>query len=192
MADSSLLNQFLREVLAAIVLAIVLGWLGTSRLRAHRAEPRVMFMPWTVFATGLVCFALFSAIVVIQLAIPNKTVTVWTVGTFVVLAALSLPVLSSWFLEKHSYNDDGAAIRTFIGQRKKLRWAELKAVGHSHTMKWFRLEGHDGTIGRLSYMLAGLPEFAQVLLRRAPPHTIDPATLKLLQETAAGRPPRVG
>jgi hypothetical protein len=192
MADSFVISQFLREALLAIVLAMVLGWLGASRLRARHATPRVMFMPWSVFAMGLVCFALFSAIVVVQLAIPNKTVTVWTAGTFVVLAALSLPVISAWFFEKHSYDEDGVSIRTFIGHRKKLRWAELKAVGHSDGMKWFRLEGQDGTTGRISYMLAGLPEFSQELLRRVPPQAIDPATLKLLEDTAAGRPPRVG
>ena len=38
MADSSFLSQFLREALLGIVLAIVLGRIGTSRLRARRTD----------------------------------------------------------------------------------------------------------------------------------------------------------
>jgi hypothetical protein len=34
----------LRESLLAIVLAIVHGWIATSRLRVRRAEPQVLFV----------------------------------------------------------------------------------------------------------------------------------------------------
>jgi hypothetical protein len=56
-------------------------------------------------------------------------------------------------------------------------------------MKWFRLETQTGTIGRVSVMVMGLPEFARLLLQRTSMTAIDPATAKILRETAQGNPP---
>lgn len=40
-------------------------------------------------------------------------------------------------------------------------------------------------------MLMGLPEFARLLLAHAPREALEPETLRVLQETAEGRPPSV-
>jgi len=37
----------------------------------------------------------------------------------------------------------------------------------------------------------GLPELARLLLRKAPAGTIDAKTIKLLEATADGQPPRI-
>jgi hypothetical protein len=59
-------------------------------------------------------------------------------------------------------------------------------VHYAPVLKWFRLETREGKVARISAMLVGLPEFAQVLLRRAPPGAIDDETAQVLRATAAG------
>jgi hypothetical protein len=58
-------------------------------------------------------------------------------------------------------------------------------------MKWFRVESQTGTVVRLSLMLMGLPEFAQLLLAHAGREAIEKSTLPLLEMTASGNPPSV-
>ena len=62
---------------------------------------------------------------------------------------------------------------------------------YAPVMKWFRLENSSGEVARISAMLVGLPEFARLLLRQAPPRAIEDATLPILQATADGDPPPV-
>jgi hypothetical protein len=56
-------------------------------------------------------------------------------------------------------------------------------------MKWFRLETHTGQVVRVSAMVMGLPEFARLLLARAPQGAVDADSRLVLEATAAGNPP---
>ena len=153
------------------------------------SRPGEMRMPVDVLAIGMVCLLLFCGLVGTQVVFPNKTVTWWTIGIFVALALMCLPVISAFFVEKHRLSDEGMAFRNFAGVRKTVAWAELQSVRYSPAMKWFRLETGSGTVARISVALTGLPAFARLVLRSAPPAAIEPATRPVLEATAAGRPP---
>jgi hypothetical protein len=174
------------------VIALVMGWLGRSRVRARpAADARRMVHPPGVLIVGLICFAFFAGITVVSNLYPNDTATWWTTAVFVGFALLALSLMMAFFLERHDVSDEGVATRTFVGTRKSIRWADLAAVRYAPSMKWFRLETGSGTVARISVMLMGLPEFARVLLQHAPPGAIDAATLDVLRATAAGNPPSV-
>jgi hypothetical protein len=176
----------------AAVMVLVMGWLGRSRLRARpAADARRLAHPPGVLIVGLVCFAFFAGIAVVSNVVPNETSTWWTTAVFVAFALLGLALVSTLFLEQHDVSDEGLVSRTFVGTRKSIRWSDLTAVRYAPSMKWFRLETASGTVARISVMLMGLPEFARVLLQHTPPGAIDAATLDVLRETAAGKPPSV-
>jgi len=176
----------------AVVMVLVMGWLGRSRLRARpAADARRLVHPPSLLIFGFVCFSFFAGIAVISNIYPNNTATWWTTAVFVGFALLALSLMMAFLLEQHDVSDEGLASRTFLGTRKHLRWSELAAVRYAPSMKWFRLETQAGGIARISVMLMGLPEFARVLLQHAPPGAIDAATLDVLRETAAGNPPSV-
>lgn len=54
--------------------------------------------------------------------------------------------------------------------------------------KWFRLDGANGEVVRVSAMLMGLSEFARVVLQKVSGSSIDPAARPILEQTAAGSP----
>lgn len=135
------------------------------------------------------CFAFFAGIAVISNAFPNSTTTWWTTAIFVGFALMSVPMMVDYFLGRHDLSDEGLSYGKMLGGRGYFRWSELHRVHYAPVMKWFRLETREGNVARISAMLVGLPEFAQVLLRRAPPGAIDDETLQILRATAGGNPP---
>jgi hypothetical protein len=191
MAGQSWIEFLIQWGIWAVVVLAVMGWLGRSRLRAGTLQPDEMRMPWGILVLGVLCFLLFSGGVIFQIVVPNPTVTVWTILAFAGFTCLSLPIISSFFLETHHLSDDSIDFRNLLGVRKNLRWRDLKSVRYASNMRWFRLETHDGTVARVSINLKGLPEFARLLLHKAPRDAIDPATLPVLQQTAAGHPPSI-
>jgi hypothetical protein len=72
-----------------------------------------------------------------------------------------------------------------------LRWGEVTSVRYSQAAKWFRLDGANGEVVRVSAMLMGLPEFARILLQEVAAASIDPAARPILEQTAAGSPPSI-
>jgi Bacterial PH domain len=157
--------------------------------RRMASRPGEMRMPVSVLAIGVACLLVFCTLVAAQVIFPNKTVSGWTIGIFVVLALMCLPVISAFFVEEHRLSDDGMASRTFAGIRKTVRWSELQSVRYSPAMKWFRLDTRSGTTVRVSIALTGLPNFARLVLSHAPAGAIDAGSRPVLEATAAGRPP---
>jgi hypothetical protein len=69
-------------------MAIVMGWLARSRLRARPAsDTRRLVHPASTLIVGLVAFAFFAGLAVVSNVVPNKTTTWWTTAVFVVRAA---------------------------------------------------------------------------------------------------------
>jgi len=98
--------------------------------------------------------------------------------------------VAAYVLEHYAVSEDGISGKDFIGRARQLRWSELRSVRYGALMKWFRLESA-GSVVRVSAMLTGLPEFAQLCLKRAPQAAIDAPTRAVLEATAAGNPPSV-
>jgi hypothetical protein len=175
-----------------ILMAVVMAWIARSRLRSRTAsQARLLVHPPSTLVVGLVGFALFAGSAVVSNVYANKTTTVLTTAVFLGFAALSLLVVADYFLAKHEVTNEGINYRRLTGRRGSLKWAEVATVHYAPSMKWFRLATRSGEVARVSAMLVGLPEFAQLVLRQVPPSAIEPDTLPVLQATADGHPPSV-
>lgn len=187
-----MLASLIQWTIWGIAMSLVMGWLGKSRLKKrHPDMRRHLHAPLGILIVGLVCFLFFATIAVVSNVFPNKTTTWWTTTLFVGFALLSVPMIADYFRARHYVSEEGMSYGRLLGSRRHLQWAELRSVKFAPAMKWFRLETQSGDVARISAKLLGLPEFAQLLLAHAPPQAIDPATLTVLQATAAGRPPPV-
>jgi hypothetical protein len=58
-------------------------------------------------------------------------------------------------------------------------------------MGWFLLVKIDGETVRVSALLVGLPEFARIVLEEVRPAAIEATTRPVLEQTAAGFPPKL-
>ena len=171
----------------AIVMTAVMAWLARSRLKPRPpADSGRLYHPTSTLIVGLVSFVFFAGIAVISNVYANRTTTWWTTAIFVGFAVMSVPIMLDYFLARHTVSDEGLSYSRMLRRRGYLRWSELHRVHYAPVLKWFRLETREGKVARISAMLVGLPEFAQVLLRRAPPGTIDDETVQVLRATAAG------
>lgn len=176
----------------AVLMLVIMGWLGRNRFRRRPAtEAHRMAHPPSTLIVGLVCLALFGTLAVVSNVIPNETTTWWTTAIFLGFAALSVPLVIDYFMARHEVSEEGLTYATWSGTRRLLPWSELRSVNFSPGMKWFRLETREGSKARISVMMMGLPEFARRLLAHAPTDAIDAHTLSVLQDTAEGRPPSV-
>lgn len=198
--NSGFWAEVLHWTLWGAVMALVMGWLARSRLRARPAtEARHLVHPPSTLIMGIVGLTLFGGIAVLLAVLlivipPQAAASVpwfmwWLVAAFLAFALLFVPSVSGFFLERHEISERGIAFRSWMGVRKYLRWSDLCAVRYGPIMSCFRLRTGTGTAARVSLSLMGLPEFARLLLRNSPEGAIDPGTLKILQATAAGNPP---
>jgi hypothetical protein len=106
-------------------------------------------------------------------------------------ALLSVPIITSYFIDKHEASESGLVFTTMLGASKCVRWEEVKSLRYAPLMKWFHVEANSGEVPRISIMLMGLPEFARLALARVPPSAIQTSTLEVLRATADGNPPAV-
>jgi hypothetical protein len=183
----------LQWTLWALIMVLVMGWIGRSRFRVRpTAGAPTLGHPPSTLIVGLMCFGFFAGIAVASNVFRNKTTTWWTTIVFVGFALLSAAMVVDYFIAKHEVSAEGLFYRKLIvGTRKHLRWSDLRAVRYSPPMKWFRLETRSGDVARISVMLTGLPDFARLLLAHAPGGAVDADTLHVLEATAEGNPPSV-
>jgi hypothetical protein len=180
----------LKWTLWAIVMAVVMGWLGRNRFRPrHKEELGTLRHPTSTLMIGVVCFSFCAALTIYSAVTTDKTASWQTTTLFAGFAAMSALMTLEYFMARHCVSDEGLAYRKLLGSTGFLRWSELKRIRYGSTMKWFRLDAMDGRVVRLSAMLMGLPEFAQALLKSAPAEAMDSDTLQILQATAEGNPP---
>jgi len=175
-----------------ILMTIIMGWVAKSR---HKRRPlsdgRQLAHPPSTLIIGLVGFIFFAGIAVISNVFANETTTWWTTAIFVGFAVLSVPMIADYFFARHELSEEGLSYGRMNGSRGNLRWSDIRRVKYSQSLKWFRIETSAGAVARVSAMLIGLPEFAKLLLAHTRPTAIDPETLRILKETAAGNPPSV-
>lgn len=175
-----------------VLMALVMGWIGRSRLRARpRSQSDELRHPPSTLIVGGIGLVFFGGCAVMSNLFPNRTVTWWTTAIFVGFALLFVLLIADYFLARHTVSEAGLSYGRLMGRRGYLRWSDLRRVTYAPSMKWFRLEGRSGDVARISVMLLGLPVFAQVVLAQAPPAAIAPETRAILEATAAGDPPSV-
>jgi hypothetical protein len=110
---------------------------------------------------------------------------------FVGFACLGAPLIVEYYRVVHRLEEGGLRYTPLLSSPNFMPWTDVKSVRYAQSLKWFRIEGRDGQIVRVSVMLMGLPEFARVLLSKVPESRIDPAARVLLKQTAEGHPPSV-
>lgn len=121
----------------------------------------------------------------------HPATTLGTALCFSLLGLMALPLVADYFFARHRLSDEAIDFGHRFGGRGTMRWADVRRVRFSPTMKWFVLEDEARIRARVSANLAGLPEFARLVLANVPPEAIDKKTHKLLVDASVGRRPRV-
>ena len=195
--EANALIKALQWPLWFIVMSFIMGALGRSRMKGRAGDAQnVMRPPVAMLITGGVCIIFFVILAILSQAypgvdghgVPLKEANPWFAVFFFGFAALGLPIVISYYRECHRIGPEELQYRT-LTKEGVLWWRGVTKVRYSHAMKWFRLEGGNGEIVRISVALTRLPEFARMALEKIPPASIDDPTRALLTATAAGNPP---
>ncbi|WP_431047690.1 hypothetical protein [Roseateles sp. L2-2] len=155
-------------------------------------SPIALRAPITSLVIGALSAAFFFWLAAVSFATgKHPAATLGTTLCFVALGLMALPMVADYFFARHLLSDDAIDFGRRFGGRGTMRWADVRRVRFSPTMKWFVLEDQAGTRARVSTNLGGLPEFARLVLAHVPPEAIDKKTHKLLVDASVGRRPRV-
>lgn len=171
-----------------ILMLLILRWISRSRLRtpATAGAHRLVY-PRSIGIIGLVGTIFSGALA--MLSSLSSTASPVIPLLFLAFALLSIWIVAEYARVQHEITETGITYRRLIARGGHLPWSEIRRVYYSSWRGAFVLQGSSGERLSISTLMAGLPEFAQMLLRKAPPEAIDPRTRMILQETAAGRPP---
>lgn len=195
--EANALIKTLQWPLWFLVMSVVMGALGRSRMKQRTGDTsNVMRSPFAMLVVGGVCIIFFVILAILSQAFPGvdghgvplKEANPWFAVFFFGFAALGLPIVISYYRERHLIGPEELQYRT-LTKEGVLWWRGVTKVRYSPSMKWFRLEGSNGEVVRISVALTGLPEFARMALEKIPPESIDAVTRALLTATAAGNPP---
>jgi hypothetical protein len=194
-----------REILlplAAWMGRSVAHWLQRSRLTCPRPDSRVLEFPRSHFLFGaaalFLCILLTAADLVAFFIMQGAAgfamdllIVVGLMSSLTCTAGCVFIVLE-YFRVRFRLEPGGMAYQTVLASPGFLHWIDVSRI-HRSRFGWFQIEKSDGTIIRVSIMLAGLPAFAAVVLDLIPGCCIDAYTEKVLKQVAVGRlPPLLG
>lgn len=192
MGESAWWEPILKYAFGVIAMTLVMGWIAGSRMKKRKSiESNCLRHPPSTLVFAVIAFVFFGGIAILSNVYANRTTTWWTTTLFVALASASLVSILDYFVARHEMSESGMSYGRLCGPKRSLRWSELRNVRYAPFMRWFRLETTNGEVARISSMLMGLPEFARLVLRHAPPESIEEDTLSRLRATANGNPPPV-
>jgi hypothetical protein len=175
-----------------VLMSLVMGWLARSRQRPRLPnEQPILEYPRSVLIVGLVCSGLFVALALCVLLFPGETGSPLIALFFLGFALLGVPLIAEYVRVRHQVEPGGLRYQTLSGKRGFLQWAYITRIRYSEGAKWFRIDGTNGEVIRISAMLTSLPEFARAALQGVARERIDAKTMHILESTAAGAPPSV-
>ena len=100
----------------AVVMTVVMGWLGRSRLQRRIGEdPGTLRHPTSTLIMGAIGFCLFAACTVLSALSRNGTAPWWVSTGFAVGAAMSAAMVLDYFMARHRVSDGGLAYRKLFG-----------------------------------------------------------------------------
>ena len=183
-----LLLELAGWVASGVAMTLLMGWLTRDRLRPRRADqPLRLVNPPSVLILGLVVSLFFITLFLLSSVFyRNETSTWWVAAIFLTFAAGGLWMVLSWAVERVDVSPARIVRRTALGTRQSVQWADIERVTWASGMKWFRIQGEDGSCVRVSASLTALPEFAQAVLRLARSAQMDEHTREVLEATARG------
>ena len=175
----------------AAAMSLVMGWLARSRQQPPAGHAQgTLVHPRTTLVIGVVCALIFVALALASAIFPGTTGSVWVTLLFLAFASLGALIILEYQRARHTVTPEGIHYGRLFGQGGFLPWKNIQTLHYSASAKWFRLQGPQG-VARLSAMLVGLPQFAQLALANVSPQAIDPPTRVVLEQTAAGHLPSI-
>ncbi|WP_146619937.1 hypothetical protein [Acuticoccus sediminis] len=169
-----------------------MGWLGRARLkRRHDSEMNRLVHPLPTLLLGISSCTVSVVVTIPAIALSNQHLSWWVYVFLKGLFYLSFYFLSAYFIDKHTVSSEGLQYSTIIGRQKEILWIDVQFIQYNFLMKWFQIRSRSRQVARLSAILMGLPQFAQVALEHVPNDALDRVTEDILEETARGNPPSV-
>jgi len=180
----------------------VVDWLQRSRLSYTPPEPQVLVLPRShlIFgASALFLFLMFTGalvatFIIMQGAAGFAVDLLIVVGLMISLTCTvgCIVMVLEYSRVRFRLEPGGMAYQTLLAGPGFLYWIDVSQI-HRSRFGWFRIESSDGTIVRVSIMLAGLPAFAAIILDLIPECAMDAYSKEVLRQVAAGRlPPLLG
>ncbi len=182
------------HILTDVFVVLFMLWLSRARLRRRPYHERdILAYPPILLVFGIIYLLLFLGFAVLILLTTSGAERLKFFLLSVAFSLGGLPIIAASLFEKHRVSALGIEYSPLlgVGSGGYLPWSEVRRVKFSSFMRWFILEGYDGTKVRISVMMMGLPEFARYLLASVAPEAIEARALHLLQQTAYGFPPRL-
>jgi hypothetical protein len=169
-----------------VVMSLVMVWLERSRHPARSSAPAtVLKYPRSYLVVGITCSVGLFALAGSSARDGSPLVC----SMFLGFALAGLVMVGEYLRVRYRLAPGGLRYRTLLGKRGFLRWADMRRIRYSSVAKWFRIEGAQGEVVRVSAMMRSLPEFARAALADVSRDGIDPATVDVLEATASGSPP---
>jgi hypothetical protein len=140
----------------AVAMGAVMGWMARSRdaVPSPGSVGR-MAHPKSTLIVGVVGTVFFVLLAVLSAVFPGKTGTLAVSAAFLGFAALNALMLLEYRNARHELLPDGMRFGGLFRRGGTLRWAELRRVSYSESMKWFVLELGDKRLVRISVMVTG-------------------------------------
>ncbi|HAR44782.1 MAG: hypothetical protein A2072_07150 [Nitrospirae bacterium GWC1_57_7] len=189
MSDSAWWADIIQWVVWGLAMTVIMGWLAKSRQKAGVDTGKVLQHPRSTLIIGLVCGGFFLALAVLSRLFPGKDGSIWISLFFLGFSLMGAVIIVEYVRVRHHLEPHGLRFQPLFRAPGTLLWRDVSSVRYSPSAKWFRIETRRGQVIRVSAMLTGLPAFAQAALQEISPPSMDSATRRILEETAAGRPP---
>jgi hypothetical protein len=170
-----------------VVMTILMGWVARSRM--SNKHPNTLKMPRSHLIIGIIGLLLFGGTAVLSNIYSNGTETWWTTTGFIGFALVAFVLVIDCLVRRHQLTESGLRYGRWFGSSRDLQWSELRNVRYAAFKQCFRLEATNGDVAWIAASLTGLPEFARLVLSRAPSESIEDQTKEVLQATADGNPP---
>lgn len=173
----------------AVTAVLLVRWLARSHARSNPGPGAACLLhPRSTLVVSLVSAGFFFGIALLCYLFSDDITSLRTMMVFVGFGLLSLTMGVDYFVARHHVSVRGIDYGRLTGPRRSMAWQQVRRLRYSPSMKWFKIESHEGEVARVSAMMLGLPEFARLALAHVPADAIDERTLHLLHDTAAGAP----
>jgi hypothetical protein len=150
-----------------------------------------MRMPMSILLLSIVGLLFFWGIAILSIVYPDSDKQNPLIPlAFLGFSLLGVVLLKQYFIDR-IYLDPRTLTSKGLIRHRTIRWDEISSIRYSQPAQWFRIEAQDRRVTRVSTMLSGLQDFANVVLAKVPPERIDPRARILLEKSRRGELPVV-